>query len=1092
MTVFHMTHFHQQNTSQLNVEITDELKYAEDVVIYLSKLFFINPIARHLFGLYHMNNKIWMANNQVMTLWKETNVLEFRLRFRPNINTLKFNLGQSVDYNTFNYYFNQIRHDFISGKFEYINDNIGKIYGLAVTDMVREALNTDIINADKIIDDFANFLPQNCKKPKLFLSTPKDKIKASFYRALNSSQQQTDQIVYIQKLFIEDFITSLCPNYGIETYNVMFDNRYNTSRHHLIEVKVQYIHFYDNEQQNGIFCKPVNDTKDEWTKCCSISDIGFISLDNKTKTVEISRTSGVPYSFTFKHDLDMKSFVSLLDGYYRLSVKWSFNICKDVSSPSLARLRKNKTHGPVDYEFALNKLKEKSNDMTGAYILRESLTKYDEYKMDVFIRHELFETFKLKVTGSQIVIEVPNKRHFESFADFIKSFSFMYYDGNEISLTQCITPSEHDLPLNLLLCRHNNKESTSQQEADRLGPPVIASHLLKLSNTTLTNNSRYGVRLANFMNKQFIVKEVKSVELTQEFLKTVSQWSHLRNDSVVTCKGITLCSPLAILLEYIPIGPLDAFLMANKQNLKLVDLVESISYLSRALWYLFENNVVHGHIRCHNLLVHEYSSNCLKVKLSDPISDNDINMERVWLPPEYLTNNEWTYSFRHLTHSVDVWAFGTTVWQIFSYGVKPNCEDVFELSKPNDCPNEIWTLVGECWTMDCESRKQPHSIYRDISQILYEVFNCQRNDYYSKPVFEEPKPSKSNLFKNWSKYKSNSIFGSNFSLSSSSIVSQQSFSTYLTNSIKANETTIGSDNCLLYDHNGFDGANGQPNEPWLIEAHQLKVGKVIGTGCYGEVLKATLTHCAGLKEEVVAVKRIKSVASDSQLRDMKREIEIMKKLSHKNIVEIKGFVEDLSDQQTMLVMEFVELGSLVAYLRHNRYNKSIIPLVKFAMDITLGMEYLESKSIVHRDLAARNILVADEDYVKISDFGLAQFIDSNNQYYQFKTSRELPLRWYAPESLKYCKFSHKSDVWSFGIVLWEMYSFGDNPQLRSHNDDMIGDSELTQALEKGLRLCLPADCPLQVYQIMMSCWQKDSHLRPSFTQLKNLIKEIPQ
>ena len=147
---------------------------------------------------------------------------------------------------------------------------------------------------------------------------------------------------------------------------------------------------------------------------------------------------------------------------------------------------------------------------------------------------------------------------------------------------------------------------------------------------------------------------------------------------------------------------------------------------------------------------------------------------------------------------------------------------------------------------------------------------------------------------------------------------------------------------------------------------------------------------------------------------MKREIEIMKKLSHKNIVEIKGFVEGLNhsflkyliqinkwfnssidlNEQSMLVMEFVELGSLVAYLRQNKSNKTVIPLANFAEDINLGMEYLESKSIVHRDLAARNILVATPTHVKISDFGLAQFIEPNKQYYTIKTNRELPLRWF--------------------------------------------------------------------------------------------------
>ena len=737
-------------------------------------------------------------------------------------------MGKTVDFNAFHYYFNQIRNDFICGKFE--NQNESQILGLAVTDMVRVYLTTKNGSSDRIIEDFLTFLPQNCRKlQKLFV---RDKFRVAFYKGLNSSQQQNDPIVYVKQEFIEHYLTNVSPNYGIESYNVMFDNRLSPVRHHLVSVRVKYQHFPDSDQKSGILCQYINESKNEWTKFCSITDIGFISLDSKTKTVEISRTNGVPFSLTFKHDLDMKSFVSLLDGYYRLSVKWSFNICKDISSPSLAKLRKLKTHGPIDYKFAIKLLKEKANDVSGAYILRESISKYDEYKMDVFIRHELFETFKIKVTENQILVE-GLKKSFNSFPDLIKSFSFNYCNETDVCLNHCVTPSEHDMPSNLLLCRLESKQNPSQSEVDRMGPPVIASNSLKLSNTTLTNNSRYGVRLANLQNKQLIVKELKSVELTQEFLKTVSEWTHLRNDSIVVCRGVTLCSPLSILLEYLPIGPLDAFLMTNKTTLKRVDLIESISYLSRALWYLYDNNVVHGHIRCHNLLVSEHSSTCLRVKLSDPISDNDINTERVWLPPEYYTESQTNHSFKRLTHSVDVWAFGTTVWQIFSYGLKPNSEDVFDLVQPKDCPNEIWTLISECWTIDCESRKQPHSIYRDISQILYEVFNSERNDYYSKPVFEDQKPNKTFL-KSWSKYKPNSFFGSTFSLSSGSVVSNQSASTYLTNSIKGNQTTIDSTFFDSNMENGFDVGSGQSNEPWIIEPQQLKLGKVIGTVSFNQ------------------------------------------------------------------------------------------------------------------------------------------------------------------------------------------------------------------------------------------------------------------
>jgi serine/threonine protein kinase len=513
----------------------------------------------------------------------------------------------------------------------------------------------------------------------------------------------------------------------------------------------------------------------------------------------------------------MKSFVSLLDGYYRLTEKWSFNICKDISSPSLGKLKRIKCHGPVSKEFAYNKLREKGSNNTGAYILRESMSKYNEFKLDLLIKHESFITFKIKVIQNQVFVE-GFKQQFESIPDLIKNFTtFDESVANMISLTHCITPSEHDQPLNLLLCSLNTNKT--QTDNASIWPPIIPTNCLKLSNTTLTNNSRYGVRLATLQHKsnvkEVIVKEVKSNEMTDEFLKTVSQWTHLRNDSIVVCKGITLNSPLSIVLEYFPIGPLDLFLKKNEPKLKTVDLIESVSCLARALWFLHENCIVHGHIRCHNLLVSHYSSNSLKVKLSDPISDNDINQERAWLPPEYFSTIECACSFKRLTHYLDVWSFGTTVWQIFSYGEKPNCDEMIELTKPIDCPNEIWLLIQECWTRDCEARKQPRSIVRDISQILYEVYNSRRTlDHYSKPIFDDKKPNKTNMFK--------SMFGSTTSLSSRSIRSAVSTSTYLNDS--GNETTIWPEIFPPSEQNV-----NEPYEPWFIEINQLNLEKVIGT-----------------------------------------------------------------------------------------------------------------------------------------------------------------------------------------------------------------------------------------------------------------------
>ena len=153
------------------------------------------------------------------------------------------------------------------------------------------------------------------------------------------------------------------------------------------------------------------------------------------------------------------------------------------------------------------------------------------------------------------------------------------------------------------------------------------------------------------------------------------------------------------------------------------------------------------------------------------------------------------------------------------------------------------------------------------------------------------------------------------------------------------------------------------------------------------------------------------------------------------------------------------------------------------------MQYLEKKKIVHRDLAARNVLVANEHCVKIADFGLAQFTDGAGYYYHSTNSRALPIKWYAPETLSQHKFSHKSDVWSFGVTLYEMFTFGDSPNL-THNPDLSA-TEILDLLEKGERLECPKFCPLNVYdEIMFICWNINPKMRPSFAELLKKTEDL--
>lgn len=179
------------------------------------------------------------------------------------------------------------------------------------------------------------------------------------------------------------------------------------------------------------------------------------------------------------------------------------------------------------------------------------------------------------------------------------------------------------------------------------------------------------------------------------------------------------------------------------------------------------------------------------------------------------------------------------------------------------------------------------------------------------------------------------------------------------------------------------------------------------------------------------------------------------------------------------------MGCLLAYVRSIQNNQRITDqqMIHFASDIAEGMEYLGEKGIVHRDLAARNILVASEDLVKISDFGLARNVGYGGYYVIRQNAQKLPLPWYAPESLSYWKFSVQSDVWSYGVTLYEMFSRGEEPILVSGDHTL-----LLQALEQGRRLPCPPRCPRIVYaDLMRPCWHQEPHQRPSFKSIQETI-----
>ncbi|XP_031953306.1 angiopoietin-1 receptor isoform X2 [Corvus moneduloides] len=271
----------------------------------------------------------------------------------------------------------------------------------------------------------------------------------------------------------------------------------------------------------------------------------------------------------------------------------------------------------------------------------------------------------------------------------------------------------------------------------------------------------------------------------------------------------------------------------------------------------------------------------------------------------------------------------------------------------------------------------------------------------------------------------------------------------------------------------------------VLEWNDIKFQDVIGEGNFGQVLKARIKK-DGLRMDA-AIKRMKEYASKDDHRDFAGELEVLCKLGHHpNIINLLGACEHRG--YLYLAIEYAPHGNLLDFLRKSRVLEtdpafaianstastlSSQQLLHFAADVARGMDYLSQKQFIHRDLAARNILVGENYVAKIADFGLSR----GQEVYVKKTMGRLPVRWMAIESLNYSVYTTNSDVWSYGVLLWEIVSLGGTPYCG------MTCAELYEKLPQGYRLEKPLNCDDEVYDLMRQCWKEKPYERPSFAQI---------
>uniref|UniRef100_A0A8C5HSV9 Tyrosine-protein kinase n=1 Tax=Gouania willdenowi TaxID=441366 RepID=A0A8C5HSV9_GOUWI len=678
------------------------------------------------------------------------------------------------------------------------------------------------------------------------------------------------------------------------------------------------------------------------------------------------------------------SFVSLIDGYYRLTTDAHHYLCKEVATSQLVEAISSHCHGPISMEYAVNRLQRCGNER-GLYIIRSSPKDFNRY----------FLTFPVEVYNS---VEYKNcqitksdngefnlsgtKRNFSSLEELLSCYQKenVRADSFIFQLSKCCPPKSREKSC-LLVCRSNkSSEVPSSPSLNRHNISQMVFHKIKKTDLEFMESLGQGTFTKIFKGVRKEVGDYGLVHQTDVVMKVLDQ-AHRNYSEVGHLICILFSSPFRkdfffVLLvfpdimvqEYVKFGSLDTYLKKNK-NSNILWKLEVAKQLAWAMNFLEDKQLIHGNVCAKNvLLIREEdrrAGNPPFIKLSDPgisvtVLPKEILTERIpWVAPECIEDPA------KLSLAADKWSFGTTLWEICSGGEKPLATKTLFYQHQHHLPAPKWTELANLITSCMEYEPTFRPTFRAVIRDLHSLFT---------PDYE----------------------------------------LIVDNDILPNRTTG-----LGWTSGGFENP-----EPVQFEERHLIFLQQLGKGNFGSVEMCRYDPLQDNTGDVVAVKKLQHSTAE-HMREFEREIEILKSLQHENIVKYKGVCYSAGRKNLRLIMEYLPFGSLRDYLMKNKERIDHKILVHYTSQICKGMEYLASKRYIHRDLATRNILVESEQRVKIGDFGLTKVLPQDKEYYMVKEPGESPIFWYAPESLTESKFSVASDVWSFGVVLYELFTHSD-------------------------------------------------------------------
>uniref|UniRef100_A0A672H5T4 Tyrosine-protein kinase n=1 Tax=Salarias fasciatus TaxID=181472 RepID=A0A672H5T4_SALFA len=797
------------------------------------------------------------------------------------------------------------------------------------------------------------------------------------------------------------------------------------------------------------------DTPNKWTLFCDFPEITHIAITEAN--VRISTLDNRCMEVQMNSSQEACSFISLLDGYYRLTADAHHYLCREVAPPRVVLSEANLLHGPLSDDFVLLKLKKEAAK-EGAFLVRWSAVDYRR----IFLRLCVFFFFFLRaqngLTPSHKRFAIQHKgsvfslegwdREFSSIKELTRSLkSFIMQSGSDsFTVKKCCAPRQGELS-NLLVKRQGvehrvqrnssldftqlrfhqikDKEIIQERHLGRGTRTNIYSGRLLVQgggdddNDEFNNNNHTDRRGFRVVLK---ILEQRHNYIALAFFETASLMSQVSHSHLVFIHGVSVKGLEHIMVEeYVEFGSLDAFLRKERTAVTPRWKFIVAKQLASALNYLETKRLVHGNVCANNILVARRGleqDTTPFIKLSDPgiplnVLSREERLERIpWIAPECVDSGA------PIGNAADQWSFGVTLLEICNNGNLPMSGSTLSEKErfyqrkgrlPEPSSQELARFISMCLTYEPENRPSFLTVLRELTDIMIKPL----------PIID----------------------------------------------------------------------------PHVFHKRHLKRMRDLGAGHFGKVTLYLYDPANDGTGECVAVKSLKQESGhvpDGWIE----EIKILKLLDHGNIVKYKGCCTELGESAA-LIMEYLPLGSLQEYLPKRKVG--LPRCLMFAQQICQGMDYLHTKRYVHRDLAARNVLVENDRLVKIGDFGLTKYIPEGEIYYRVREEGASPVYWYAIECLKEGKFSFSSDIWSFGVTLYEVLTHCEprRSPLVKYKEMNVGVAPMTvmaliELLERNRRLPCPNECPHAVKMIMEQCWSGDPAKRPTFESLTKAFQDIGQ